>query len=159
MTSARLRRARRSSASQAAPLRGAAVSPLSFPSVDPLSGLLSGPQIFSVNRTPPADVLFEIEDRRTFWPSSHATDWEPARRLSGAPARLTVYPRLNPTKKIALRPFKSVGLPFRIGFDRPSSVLVCVRRKQRREVLHARGRTGQAVRPGRRNVYSSITCR
>lgn len=158
MTSARLRRARRSSASHAAPVRGAAVSPLSFPSADPLARVLSPGQTFSPYASYTPD-LYEVEDRRTFWPTTYPTDWEPARRLSGAPARLTVYPRLNPTKKIALRPFKSVGLPFRIGFDRPTSVLVCVRRKQRREVLHARGRTGQAVRPGRRNVYSSITCR
>lgn len=44
-----------------------------------------------------------------------------------------------------------------LGFDVPSSVLVCVRRKQRRQVLFAKGKNGRNRRP-RWNVTSHIWC-
>lgn len=46
-----------------------------------------------------------------------------------------------------------------LQFDAPASVLVCVRRNRRREVLHARGVAGGRVsRVRRRNRFSGVKC-
>lgn len=45
-----------------------------------------------------------------------------------------------------------------LGFDVPSSVLVCVRRKQRRQVLFAKGKNGRGNRRPRWNATSHIWC-
>lgn len=91
-----------------------------------------------------------LEDRRTFHPEG------PAR-----PARSPRRPRhrLSVPKKYQYSLKKSY-VPHEVGFQDPQKVLVCVRRKRRREVLHAlrkAGKRGQK-RP-RRNFYSSISCR
>lgn len=43
-------------------------------------------------------------------------------------------------------------------FAAPNRVMVCVRRKERREVLMAQGRGGSRVRRPRRNRFSHIKC-
>lgn len=47
----------------------------------------------------------------------------------------------------------------RLRFEAPRNVLVCVRRKQRREVLHALRRTGKGSRSRRMTINSSISCK
>ena len=47
----------------------------------------------------------------------------------------------------------------RIGFAIPEKVMRCVRRKQRKEVLHAKGIAGSRVsRRRRRDGWSNVDC-
>lgn len=103
----------------------------------------------------PTQDLLQIEDRRTYWPGHLATQWEPAVRLSGSPARLQAAQK--PVR--ASNVYRLGSPPSRILFKAPKRVLVCVRRRQRREVLLALGRGGGYHRPPRRNVYSNVHCR
>lgn len=113
--------------------------------------------------------LREYEDRRLFHPEGvHA----PARSFSSTRHRLTSYGqthkpplRINsPRSPIA----PNIGwqsafsqVPAAVGFTQPSRVLICVRRAQRREVLHAKRIAGGsgAQRHPRWTVYSSIRCK
>lgn len=45
-----------------------------------------------------------------------------------------------------------------VGFRDPTSVMICIRRKIRREVMHALGAAGGRVRRPRRNFYSNVRC-
>jgi len=104
--------------------------------------------------------LLEFEDRRTWYPGAHIpTGYAPPRTFFGSPARVVLGgPRsgfLGPS-----RPLRGAYPSFRVGFEHPRSTLVCVRRQQRREVLHAKrvaGRSG--LRPPRRSIFSSVSCR
>lgn len=91
-----------------------------------------------------------FEDRRTYHPDP-LLGW-PARRFSGPLARLSVFPR----GKVVSRGFPRVG----VGFAPPvGRVVVCVRRKARRGVLHALGIAGgHGLRRPRRGPYSSVRC-
>lgn len=94
----------------------------------------------------------DIEDRRDFHPLDV---FRPARTWSGQDA-----PPVTPSKVSGggnrSRAFVAKGLSFRV----PDDVLVCVRRKQRKEVLHALRKVGRGRGGGRkrRNWWSSITC-
>lgn len=90
--------------------------------------------------------LVEVEDRRTSFPAVY----RPAKRFVGY-ARLSMPAVVPPRSR---RRFSHV-----VKFQDPSGVLICVRRKVRREVLHAKGRAGGRVRRPRRNEWSNISCR
>jgi len=97
----------------------------------------------------PADYT-AIEDRRTYHPLGF---FRPARSFSGADAPPVVpapTPRNKPRASIAR------GLKFPV----PNEVLVCVRRKQRKEVLHALKKVGRGRGGGRkrRTWWSGISC-
>lgn len=48
----------------------------------------------------------------------------------------------------------------RLGFALPERVMRCVQRKERREVLFAKRKTGKGARsPKRRNYWSAISCK
>jgi len=101
--------------------------------------------------------LQNFEDRRRWHPLGIAA---PAKSFSSPRHRLVLTESLGQSsvKKLNRNPFAS--LSSKISFKAPGSVLVCVRRRQRREVLHAlrkAGKTGQK-RP-RRSEYSSISCK
>ncbi|UOF79228.1 hypothetical protein [Microviridae sp.] len=93
----------------------------------------------------PANLLQAIEDRREFHPERAA---RPARSFSRS-----VHTLAAP----AGRPGR---VPVGVTFENPTKVLVCVRRKSRREVLFAMGRTGRGSARGRRrrSEYSDIQC-
>lgn len=98
-----------------------------------------------------------IEDRRTF----HPDPYRPAATLRSSRHRLRVHIPLN-AKTVPLRRWTArSAVPARIGFVAPTSVLVCVRRRTRREVLHAYRRVGAGTRRrrARRSTYSNIVCR
>lgn len=121
----------------------------------------SNPRVaLNPSRSAPVEDLRLTEDRR-FWspPTSSLSQdlaWAPARRLGGSVARLALPARRSPPSK----PSRRVLWPSAaIGFEAPRSVVICIRRKIRREVIHARGIAGSRVRPGRRGPYSSISCR
>lgn len=90
-------------------------------------------------------LLSEIEDRRFFSPLS--VD----RRKSSR--RWAV--------KVVQRPNRLVSRVYRPGFyfESPRHVVACVRRKRRKEVIHAKGIAGRrGLRRGRRNQWSSVRC-
>lgn len=96
------------------------------------------PVVFALPRSGP--ILQQIEDRRRYTPSPWivATAREPAR---------VVVDRSRYSPFIAHR------------FVKAERVLVCLRRKIRREVMHALGIAGGDVRPPRRNELSKISCK
>lgn len=87
-----------------------------------------------------------FEDRRLFNPELAP----PARSTNRSRHRL-VIPRST----------RSRGkLPQFVGFDVPEKVLICVRRKIRGEVLHAKKKTGRrGQKKPRRGYYSSVSCK
>lgn len=103
--------------------------------------------------TPASMVFSDIEDRRYFHPEQ---GFRPALSFSGKPHRIVVA---DPVRTVA--PGKSIKVYKQtrgtLTFAAPKKVLICHRRKTRREVLFAK-RLGRGGR-GRRNWYSSISCR
>lgn len=75
-------------------------------------------------------------------------------------------PRAFPQEAARIRakssPVKGVRndtLSHRVGFAVPDRVAMCVRRKQRREVIHALGKSGSGgSRRRRRNAWSDVDC-
>lgn len=104
--------------------------------------------------------MTEIEDRRTFHPLKSFRP--PAVLLGASGAR--VVPAVGPARQAKRgRPVTRDGVrgvPTHLAFDAPRSVLVCVRRSRRREVLHALKRTGRGARARhrKRNPFSEIRC-
>lgn len=101
-------------------------------------------------RSYPRTVLTAIDDRRTF-------DFEPATRparlFSGSTATTTATPVAKKSERARSR------VPYQIAFSAPQETLVCIRRKQRREVLHAHKKTGKRGQRRRRwSTYSDTKC-
>lgn len=92
-----------------------------------------------------------VQDDRLYSP----TPTRPYRTLSGRKALLRAVPaRVTPKT-----PYKAIGeVPRYVGFDVPRETLVCVRRKQRREVIFAMGAQGGGHRRPRRNESSDLRC-
>lgn len=91
-----------------------------------------------------------MEDRRTFHP---LRDLRPVASFVKSAARVVAKQRVNfpqPSQTKAI-----------LAFADPRRVLVCLRRRIRREVLHAKrvAGSGKAMRKPRRNSLSSISCR
>lgn len=82
-------------------------------------------------------------DRRTYHPAGSFLRPVSAKR---AHSRLVIPP--------------SADLSHRIGFAVPNKVAVCVRRQQRKEVIHALGLTGRGAgaRVRRRGPWSDVEC-
>lgn len=93
--------------------------------------------------------LRQVEDRRAYDPSGQ---FRAARKRSGAQATIKLR---QPQRSKAIRP----SYPsFQIGFSQPKSVIICIRRKIRKEVLIAKKRPrGRGVK-ARRNFWSDIQC-
>lgn len=116
-----------------------------------------------VSRDPRQLALFNYEDRRTWHPEGAM---RPARSFNSSRHRLRLIN--SPVTKIQNgRPNGRYGYKqnfnqpsHRIGFEAPEKTLICVRRKIRAEVLHAKkkaGKTGQ--KKPKFNYYSKIACR
>lgn len=94
-------------------------------------------------------VLREVEDRRLF---------TPARVRTAAP----IFSRSS-TRLVSPQAATRGGFPSaRVGFAVPRDVAICVRRKQRKEVLHASKFGGKGAggvsRRRRRNEFSYVDC-
>lgn len=122
---------------------GTNVSPTARQQFSSLASLLSALNVRPVPR--PVSFLSQVEDRRRFDPSGF-------------------FRRAQALSVLA----SSVRLKRRVPFNRrdvfkfaiPDHVAVCVRRKQRREVLHALKKTGAGARAERRrrNYLSEVSC-
>lgn len=115
-------------------------------------------------------TILEVEDRRLWSPDRRSAIVTPARStrrwnvpvtLKSPPRALfrarqrTVFP-LTPAKK-AIHVNAQLG---RLSFKQAKHVLVCVRRQDRKEVLHALGKVGKgSSRQRRRNEFSNIRCK
>lgn len=90
---------------------------------------------------PPTKIV--TADRRQW----HPERWgRPVVATHRAAARIVVPPRPGPV------------LTSRLAFAQPKRVLVCHRRKTRREVLHALGKSGGGNAAPRRKPTSEISC-
>lgn len=106
--------------------------------------------------SPLADLL-AIEDRRQWHPEE---PFEPARSARSLSDSFVVADPVRPTKRQAPgRPLSISADVFR--FKVPDNVAVCIRRKERREVLFAKRKTGKGSRKRfrRRNYYTEVSCR
>lgn len=107
--------------------------------------------------------LKNLEDRRTFSPDGFRT---PAKSIRSPRHRLTesiTYPKslqrksLRYTKYPTFSPVVTVN---RIAFEHPEEVAICVRRKIRKEVLHAKKKTGRRGQKRKRfSWFSSVSCK
>lgn len=90
---------------------------------------------------PARSVLSEYSDRRLYDPT----------RSVRAPFSF----RRSDVRLVDKRPLWSAT---QLSFAVPKRVAICIRRKDRREVLFAKGVGGGRVRKPRRNAWSSIKC-
>lgn len=131
------------------------------------SSLLDEPAYRPVRRAvEPSVTLLDIEDRRRWDPEG---EYRPARSLLGPASVIEVTGGVGAGGRVARsrsaprgRPYRSPFYDFppgRMQFDVPRRVAVCVRRKQRREVLFAKRRTGKGSRaPRTRDYWSDVSC-
>lgn len=106
--------------------------------------------------SPSNTILTEIEDRRSFYPD----DFRPALDIGGRSHTLVIH---TPKKRKHRDPMRSLrAFPtHKVQFNRPDQVVLCVRRKRRKEVLHALKKTGRGKgkqRRPRRSWHSQISC-
>lgn len=102
----------------------------------------------------PLTDLRLIEDRRDFHPLQ---DYRPAGVFVFREARQVV------PKRVVTRPYRPVwpgtSLSHALQFNVPQEVALCVRRKQRREVIFAKRKYGRnGARRYRRNRFSEVSC-
>lgn len=95
-----------------------------------------------------------IDDRRTYHP-------DPARlpkMITGAPVSFKVRKKPTTYQKSLKKNWQSY-VPNLISFAENKNVLICIRRKKRKEVLFAKKKTGmRGQKRPRFNSYSSIHC-
>lgn len=107
------------------------------------------PMTFQTSLFP--DLLSEIEDFRRFTPIKFP------KKLDGRYAAIMANQKNNTVNYGT--PFAFTPSPLPMAFQQPDQVIRCVRRKSRREVLHARGIAGNRnLRPPRRNEFSDVKC-
>lgn len=99
---------------------------------------------------PPKD-LRPIQDRRT---------WSPTRHTSAASIDRPHHKLRLPVRAGKAQLSRPHGhLASQIGFDQPRKVLICIRRKTRKQVLFAKRRTRKGSRSRKhRNYFSEIQC-
>nr|DAW08222.1 MAG TPA: hypothetical protein [Microviridae sp.] len=92
-----------------------------------------------------------VEDRRTWHPDGL---YRPIRTITSK------RPRLRPVAFTSSKLRNT--LPVKLGFDIPKKVAICVRRKQRKEVLFAKHKTGagsgRRSKAPKRNQWSDVKC-
>lgn len=102
-------------------------------------------------------ALTPIEDRRTYHPQGKA---RPARSLNKSQHRLAIATSKPAHVRSAKRSVGQARLPHAVQFEAPKQVLVCIRRKARKEVLFALRKTGKGARAKRhrQSYYSNVRC-
>lgn len=112
--------------------------------------LVSSPRlvrpIFTIRRLPVVFRRPPLEDRRR---------WHP----DGVFRRLETF-GFRDSARVRVQARRSFRFPDVFRFADPRRVIRCVKRKERREVLHAIKKIGSgAGRPKRRNYWSNISCK
>lgn len=101
----------------------------------------------------PLSNLNQVEDRRFYTPSPLIL-----RTVTGQQHTLALPRKYQYSMKRSL----ASTLPSQVGFNVPQNVVICVRRKRRKEVLHALGKTGFGKAPQKRpfrSWTSSLSCK
>lgn len=106
----------------------------------------------------------EYEDRRQYHPLQKAA---PAHTTKARRASLTLVQRpkarvqmVNPFGLVVTVPAWPSQTKSSVAFARPDRVLICMRRQERKEVLHALKKTGKIGQQApKRNWMSQISCR
>lgn len=139
----------------------------------------------AVRVTDAYSTLSDVQWRSIFTPTAHIDDipmWRaaedgrffnpdpepPARELSGRPARFSVsvspFHKVHGRSVIARSYFtgfpRGLQVPVGIKFSNPLSVTACIRRKVRRMVMFAKGKTRKGAGSRRRvwGRYSNVRC-
>lgn len=117
-----------------------------------------------------------IDDGRVWHPSgsfrpAFTTDFTPVKRVvvrdrpktlrSVGSTSKTVSTKAKKAHRAAVNRFGPVlhsQTKAIVAFEHPKRVLVCVKRKERKEVLHAKRKVGRGNRPPTRNRWSNVTC-
>lgn len=104
--------------------------------------------------------LGHIEDRRSWHPKGVQA---PAKSVHKAQHRLVAKPNKAPrgsAQRISEAFRARAAPPVAVGFHAPKKVVICVRRRMRKEVLFALNRTGKGAkkRKHRRSYYSDVRC-
>lgn len=107
------------------------------------------PSPVTVIQTTPADVL-GVVDRRTYSPTPYRVIASPRKAARLVPDRTgqSIRDQVGP-------------VPAGVQFNIPKKVAICVRRKARREIMHALKLTRKAGKGGgkrNRNLWSTIKC-
>lgn len=104
-----------------------------------------------------SSFLSSIEDRRTWNPEG---PYRPARSFSdGAHRLVTVRPSSSRPVRLSSSSWTPAFPSAGVAFRESPRVLICARRKIRREVLHAKGVAGsKGLKKYRRSFYSSVSC-
>lgn len=109
-------------------------------------------------------VLLMSEDRRRFEPTqpgklSKTRADRPARMLSGSPRhRLLVKPLKPPRSGRSRAQTTPIADRTAVRFAQPSKVAICVRRRIRKEVIFAVGKSGSKAGRRRRSYFSGVSC-
>lgn len=98
----------------------------------------------------------QLSHRGSSRPYHFQLDYAPPARVSGVPARIVAPVRRKPSSPGRKAKAYNVSA---LVFAAPKGVQVCVQRKTRKEVMHAKGHAGGRVRKPRRNSLSNMRCR
>lgn len=101
---------------------------------------------------PRLTALQALEDRRR---------WHPERAFRPALSFREKRPRIVARDVRRSNQWTDRTLPSRLHFALPKSVAICIRRKERREVIFAKRKAGKGSRARRRlrNWFSNIICK
>jgi len=101
----------------------------------------------------PSLQLNLLEDRRRYYPD----DFRPPAAVYRSATQPVARPSYSkrPGVKYSFRPTQTKAV---VAFRAPEAVAVCVRRKMRKEVLHAKGKAGGKVRKPKFNSLSKYRC-
>lgn len=113
----------------------------------------------SILNRPSRVSLQEVEDRRLFHPLGM---FAPPKTVGGSPAGIVVRNKPPTPRQRASSFHNKVRSQTKatLTFAEPSRTVMCIRRKERREVLFAKGGAGsRRMRPPKRTPWSDISCR
>lgn len=109
------------------------------------------PQLPKVSYKTNTFALSLIEDRREHYPGLKPYNRPVSQLAVGKPARLKLIQ--NPRHKA---PSQTKAI---VAFQEPHKLPLCIRRKQRKQVLHAKGVAGSKnLKKPTRNEWSDVSC-
>lgn len=131
----------------------AVANPLTPPSLTTLLSPLS--PLKPIRHVTPKRLTL-IEDRRSWHPQGASA---PAKSVHKSRHRLALKPGAS-VQGVRSTPARTAPMPAGIHFQAPKKVLICIRRKMRKQVLFALRKTGKGAkaRKHRRSFYSSVRC-
>lgn len=102
--------------------------------------------------------LFEVEDGRTWSPDPAPSPRSPRRWRSHLKAAPAAGSRSHAEGSRGRRGY-TLKSPAVLKFAAPQHIIRCIRRKQRRQIILAKGYGGGGKKRGKRNYWSNIHCR